>query len=63
MKIRFIQYLDADDWDFIRIVRDAGYSHEVDGAELEEKIWHAGSREVPVQLEVDTETGIIEVVK
>lgn len=62
MKIKFIHWIDPEDWDFTRIIRDAGYAHEVDGSEIEEKIWNGGTRELAVQLELDTETGIITVV-
>jgi hypothetical protein len=62
MKIRFIEYLYPEEWDFTRIIRNAGYSHEVDGDEVSEKIWDGGTRELAVSLELDTDTGIIKVI-
>lgn len=62
MKIRFIQYIDTENWDFGRIVNEAGYGHVVDAEEVEEKLWSGGSRELAVEFELDTETGIIKVI-
>jgi hypothetical protein len=62
MKIQFIEYLDTEDLDFTRIIRNAGYSHEVDGGEVMDKVWDGGTRELAVTLELDTDTGVIIVV-
>jgi hypothetical protein len=63
MKIRFIEYVYPEDWNFEFIIRRAGLAHEVDVDEVVEKIWDRGTRELQLVLELDTETGIIEVVK
>ena len=62
MKIRFTAYLDCEDWNFDRIIRNAGLAHEVDFAEVTDKVWHGGTRELAVVVELDTETGVITVV-
>ena len=63
MKIRFSEYIYAEDMDFGRLIRNAGLAHEVDETEATDKIWYQGiSREIEVVLEWDTETGIIKVV-
>jgi hypothetical protein len=62
MKIQFVAYMDPEDWDFNKIIRNAGYAHEVDGDEVLDKVWDGGTRELAVKLELDTDTGIIIVV-
>lgn len=62
VKIKFTEYLYPEDYNFTRIVREAGYSHEVDGEEVLENVWNGGTRELAVELELDTDTGIIVVV-
>lgn len=63
MIIRFTEYIYPEDWDFNRIVRHAGFAHEVDGNALMDKLYYeGGTRELAINLELDTETGIITVV-
>ncbi len=63
MKIVFSEYIYPEEFDFERIIRSAGYKHEVDPDEVLDKIYSEGTRELEVVLELDTETGIITVVK
>ena len=63
MNIRITHYIYAEDWDFESVFRRAGYAHDVDVARFEHEFWdHGESREIPVELEIDTETGVITVV-
>lgn len=62
MKIRFIEYTYPEEYDFKRIIRDAGMSHEVDADEVLENVYYGGTRELALTLELDTETGTITVV-
>ncbi len=63
MIISFTEYMYPEDWDFVGIVRETGFAHEVDGVEITRLIWEqGGTRELAVNLELDTETGIIKVV-
>ncbi len=61
MKIRFVEYIYPESYNFDRIIREAGYAHEVDAGEVEKNIWYGGTRELGVALVLDTETGIIKV--
>lgn len=63
MKIKITHYIYPEDWDFDYIIRKAGYEGQVDVSHFEHEFWdHGESREIPVELELDTETGIIIVV-
>jgi hypothetical protein len=63
MKIKFTQYMYPEDWNFARIFSATGHSREVDVTAFEEKFWdHGESRELAVEVELDTETGYITVV-
>jgi antirestriction protein len=63
MKVQFVHYIYPEDFNFTRIVRNAGHSHEIDVEAFEDKFWnHGESRELAVTLELDTETGNISVV-
>lgn len=64
MIIRFTEYVYPEEWDFVRIVRNAGYAHQVDGATITDKLYYeGGTRELAIYLEVDTETGVITVAR
>lgn len=62
MKIRFTKVICSENWDFRRIIRDAGYSHEVDVEKVIDAIWDGGSRHITLYCELDSETGVITVV-
>lgn len=62
MKIQFTQYMYPEDWNFTRILAATGHSHEVDGEEVTNNVFYNGTRELAVEVELDTETGIITVV-
>lgn len=61
MKFQFSEWIYPEEFDFNRVVRDAGLAHQVDGDELQAKVFDGGTRELLVNLEIDTETGIITV--
>lgn len=64
MIIRFTEYVYPEEYDFTRIVRNAGYSHEVDGDAIMDKLYcEGGTRELAINLELDTETGVITVAR
>jgi hypothetical protein len=61
MKIRFTEYIYPEEFNFHYIIRKAGYAHEVDADEVVDNLYSSGTRELEVNLELDTETGIIKV--
>jgi hypothetical protein len=62
MKIRFTHFVNFEDINLTRIIGEAGYSHEVDAESILQNIWNSGTTELAVPLELDTDTGIVEVV-
>jgi len=62
MKIRFVEWTYPEEYDFKAILRNAGLAHEVDSDEVMERVYDGGTRELKLNLELDTETGIITVV-
>jgi hypothetical protein len=63
VKFQFTEYIYPEELDWVRIVRDSGHAHDVDVEELRELVWtEGGTRELAVQLEVDTDTGTVRVV-
>lgn len=63
MLIKFTDYIYPEEFDFSRIIRNAGYAHDVDADDVTAKIWNGGTRELAIGLVLDTETGIITVDK
>lgn len=63
MIIKFTEYIYPEEFDWGRIINNSGHAHEVAAEHLEELVWtEGGTRELAVQLEIDTETGTVKVV-
>jgi hypothetical protein len=62
MKVVLQHYIYPEDFDLESMINEAGYAHQVDADRVRDEMYYGnGTRELLIFLELDTETGIIEV--